>query len=80
MVEIVSSFSDIKKRFEELSSSIDEEKIKKEIEKYDQMMSEPDFWSDQEKAKSISQKRKALRYNATDKRRVRSCRKRFKEI
>ncbi|MFP3158460.1 MAG: peptide chain release factor 2 [Hydrogenobaculum sp.] len=60
MVEIVSNFSDIKKRFEELSSSIDEEKIRKEIEKYDQMMSEPDFWSDQEKAKSISQKRKAL--------------------
>jgi peptide chain release factor 2 len=60
MVEIVSNFSDIKKRFEELSSSIDEEKIRKEIEKYDQMMSEADFWSDQEKAKTISQKRKAL--------------------
>ncbi|GAB6077792.1 peptide chain release factor 2 [Hydrogenobaculum acidophilum] len=60
MIEIASNFSDIKKRFEELSSSVDEEKIKKEIEKYDQMMSTPDFWSDQEKAKSISQKRKAL--------------------
>jgi peptide chain release factor 2 len=60
MLEILATFSDIKKRFEELSSSIDEEKIKKEIEKYDHMMGQPDFWSDQEKAKSISQKRKVL--------------------
>ncbi len=60
MIDIIASVSDIKKRFEELSSSIDEGAIKKEIEKYDQMMGSPDFWSDQEKAKSISQKRKAL--------------------
>lgn len=60
MIEVNTNFLDIKQRFEELSSSLDENKLKKEIEKYDNIMSEPSFWADQEKAKNISQKRKAL--------------------
>ena len=60
MIELKNKVEELKERFEDVKKILRVEKLKEELSKIDDIMSSPDFWNDQEKAKKTVQRRKWL--------------------
>ena len=61
MQELVNSLEHLNTRVKETWRLLKLDETKKEVEKLDKEMTEPDFWNDSDKAKSVSQKAKELK-------------------
>ncbi|NPA32355.1 MAG: peptide chain release factor 2 [Aquificae bacterium] len=58
MLELKGKVSELKERFGNVKRIIDPDKLREELRKLDEEMSSPDFWENQEKAKTTIQRRK----------------------
>ncbi|MCS7277380.1 MAG: peptide chain release factor 2 [Aquificaceae bacterium] len=56
----------LKEKFEDVKVTFNPQALKEELEKIDRSMSSADFWNDQEKAKSITQRRRWLEENLSN--------------
>ncbi len=60
LAEVREKFQELGDKFEEIRSTIDVESMKAELQEIDNLMSTGSLWSDQEKAKELTQKRRWL--------------------
>ncbi|WP_448584305.1 peptide chain release factor 2 [Thermocrinis sp.] len=63
LLELKEKLQELKDRFEDVKLSLDPDTLEKELEEIDKTMASGDFWSDPEKAKNITQRRKLLEEN-----------------
>jgi len=63
LVESKEKLKELKERFEDVQLSLGTNALERELEEIDKKMAESDFWSDGEKAKSLTQRRKVLEEN-----------------
>jgi peptide chain release factor 2 len=63
LVESKEKLKELKERFEDVQLSLDPTALERELEEIDKKMAEGDFWSDGERAKSLTQRRKMLEEN-----------------
>jgi peptide chain release factor 2 len=63
LVESKEKLKELRERFEDVKLSLDPSALERELEEIDKKMAESDFWSDAEKAKSLTQRRKVLEEN-----------------
>ncbi len=59
-VELKGKIEELEERFKDIKKILNTEKLRKELNELDKVMSSPDFWEDQEKAKKTVQRRKWL--------------------
>lgn len=60
MLELKGKLSELRERFGDVKNILKPKRLKDELEQLDHIMSSPDFWNDQEKAKQTIQRRKWL--------------------
>ncbi len=58
LAQIKEKFQELGDKFEEIKATIDLDSLKRELKQIDHLMSEGDIWKDQEKTKTLTQKRK----------------------
>jgi hypothetical protein len=63
LIESKEKLKELRERFEDVKLSLDPSALERELEEIDKKMAEGDFWSDGEKAKSLTQRRKVLEEN-----------------
>jgi hypothetical protein len=63
LVESKEKLKELKERFEDIQLSLGTTALERELEEIDKKMAEGDFWSDGERAKSLTQRRKMLEEN-----------------
>ncbi|RMH06053.1 MAG: peptide chain release factor 2 [Aquificota bacterium] len=61
--EIKEKLVELKEKLEVVESALDPRAMEEELSKIDEQMAKPDFWEDQERAKSLTQRRKWLTEN-----------------
>ncbi len=61
--EIKEKLVELKEKLEVVESALDPRAMEEELSKIDEQMAKPDFWEDQERAKSLTQRRKWLTDN-----------------
>ncbi|WP_448587650.1 peptide chain release factor 2 [Thermocrinis sp.] len=63
LVDVRENLQELKSRFEDVKSSLNPEILEKDLEEIDKIMASGDFWSDSERVKSLTQRRKWLEEN-----------------
>ncbi len=63
LTEVREKLDILKDKFEDIKTTLDVQSIREEIERIDRSMASADFWNDQGKAKSLTQRRKWLEEN-----------------
>ncbi len=60
LVEVKGKLEELREKFEDIKSAFNLNKLKGELEEIDKAMASSDFWTDAERAKSLTQRRKWL--------------------
>ncbi|HAV39907.1 MAG: peptide chain release factor 2 [Aquificota bacterium] len=63
LTEVREKLEHLKEKFEDVKTTFNVQALKEEIENIDKSMASADFWNDQEKAKSLTQRRRWLEEN-----------------
>jgi len=63
LAEVREKLEHLKEKFEDVKTTFNVQALKEEIENIDKSMASADFWNDQEKAKSLTQRRRWLEEN-----------------
>jgi len=63
LAEVREKLEHLKEKFEDVKATFNIQSLKEEIEHIDKSMASADFWNDQEKAKSLTQRRRWLEEN-----------------
>ena len=63
LAEVKEKLMELKERFEDVKLGLDPATLERELEEIDQSMASADFWSDGERAKKLTQRRKWLEEN-----------------
>jgi bacterial peptide chain release factor 2 (bRF-2) len=63
VLELKEKLQDLKDRFEDVKHGLDPDNLERELQEIDKTMASGDFWSDPEKAKNLTQRRKWLEDN-----------------
>ncbi len=80
LAEVREKFEELKEKFEDIKATFSPDRLKEELESIDREMSSPDFWEDQERAKSLTQRRRWLEENLEEVQRIEKTLKDVEEL
>ena len=80
LAEVREKFEELKEKFEDIKATFSPDRLKEELESIDREMSSPDFWEDQERVKSLTQRRRWLEENLEEVQRIEKTLKDVEEL